>query len=328
MAKPAKGIDFLRALDVFAAVAEQRSLTAAAATLGITQSAVSQLLKQLEGELGQELVDRAVRPVGLTAAGVALRARAVQLLADAAQARAAVRDIARGVLPHLRIAVISSLAGTLIPPLVSALCDRLEVHRVSVWRGLATTDENALIDRDVDMLVTSDPLYNIDGLDRFELFNEPYLVALPPGEMPPDDAERSLAALGRRLPFIRYTRRTQIGWAIEGHLKRLKLDLSDRLEFDSAEDVIAMVAAGRGWAITAPSHVVQGLRAGDALDTAPLPGPGMRRGVNLVVRSGELGRLPGEVRVLCAEVLRRDFAPQLARVLPWLGDAFVVAEPG
>lgn len=327
MAKPAKGIDFLRALDVFAAVAEQRSLTAAAATLGITQSAVSQLLKQLEGELGHELVDRAVRPVNLTAAGVALRARAVQLLADAAEARAAVRDVARGALPHLRIAVISSLAGTLIPPLVSALCDRLDVRRVSVWRGLATTDENALIGRDVDMLVTSDPLYNIDGLDRFELFNEPYLVATPPGGMP-GEAGRSLAALGRRLPFIRYTRRTQIGWAIEGHLKRLKLDLSDRFEFDSAEDVIAMVAAGRGWAITAPSHVVQGLRAGDALDTAPLPGPGMRRGVNLVVRSGELGRLPGEVRVLCAEVLRRDFTPQLARVLPWFGDAFVVAEPG
>ena len=88
-----------------------------------------------------------------------------------------------------------------------------------------------------------------------------------------------------------------------------------------------MVAAGRGWAITAPSHVVQGLRIGDALDTAPLPGPGMRRGVNLVVRSGELGRVPGEVRVLCAEVLHRDFVPRLARAMPWLGDSFVVGKP-
>lgn len=324
MARPAKHIDFLRALEVFAAVAEQRSLTAAAATLGITQSAVSQLLKQLEGELGQPLIDRAVRPVSLTAAGVALRARAVQLLADSAQARAVIRDIARGALPHLRIAVISSLAGTLVPPLVSALTDRLDVHRVSVWRGLATTDENALIDRGVDMLVTSDPLYNIDGLDRFELFSEPYMLATPPGAMPEEGA-RSLAALGRVLPLLRYTRRTQMGWAIEGHLKRLKLDPPGRLEFDSAEDVIAMVAAGRGWAVTAPSHVLQGLRPGDALDTAPLPGPGMRRSVNLVVRAGELGRLPGEVRVLCAEVLNRDFLPRLARAMPWLGDRFVVA---
>ena len=324
MANPAKHIDFLRALEVFAAVAEQRSLTAAAATLGITQSAVSQLLKQLEGELGQKLVDRTVRPVSLTAAGVALRGRAVQLLADAAQARSAIRDIARGALPHLRIAVISSLAGTLVPPLVSALTDRLDVHRVSVWRGLATTDENALIDRGVDMLVTSDPLYNIDGLDRFELFNEPYVLATPPGAMPAE-AGRSLAALSRELPLLRYTRRTQMGWAIEGHLKRLKLDPPGRLEFDSAEDVIAMVASGRGWAVTAPSHVLQGLRPGDALETAPLPGPGIRRSVNLVVRSGELGRLPGEVRVLCAEVLNRDFLPRLARAMPWLGDRFVVA---
>jgi len=327
VAKPARSIDFLRALDVFVAVAEQRSLTAAAASLGITQSAVSQLLKQLEGELGQVLVDRAVRPVNLTAAGAALRASAVQLLADAAQARSAIRDIARGTLPHLRIAVISSLAGTLVPQLVSALTDRLDVHRVSVWRGLATTDENALIGRDVDMLVTSDPLYNIDGLDRFELFNEPYVLATPRGAMPAE-AGRSLAALGRQLPFLRYTRRTQMGWAIEGHLKRLKLDPPGRLEFDSAEDVIAMVAAGRGWAVTAPSHVLQGLRSGDALDTAPLPGPGMRRGVNLVVRSGELGRLPGEVRVLCAEVLQREFLPRLARAMPWLGDRFVVAGSG
>jgi DNA-binding transcriptional LysR family regulator len=321
-----KKIDFLRALEIFLATAEHRGVTAAAKSLGLAQSAVSQTLQQLEGELGQPLFDRAVRPMALTSAGAVLRVRAMQLVAEAAETRALVRGVGGVGLPQLRLAVIGSLAGTLVPPLVTTLTERTGIADISVWRGLATTNENALLSRDVDMLVTSDALYEVDGLQRFVLFREPYIVIAPPGAL--KGGKGTLAALAERLPHIRYTRRTQMGWAIETQLKRLGAALPGGLEFDSSEDVVATVAAGRGFAVSVPSHVLHGLRGGATVDSAPFPGPGFSREVNLVVRAAELGAVPAEVHRLCLEVLSTDFAPRIHAAVPWLGDGFAVASAG
>lgn len=321
-----RGVDFLRALEVFLAVADCRSMTTAARSLGITQSAVSQILGQLEIELDKTLFDRTVRPLALTTAGAVLRSRATQLVTDAAETRTLVRSIGRGAMPQLRLAVIGSLAGTLVPPLVAALTERLPVRDISVWRGLATTQENALINRDVDMLVTSDPLYDMEGLERFLLFREPFIVIAPPGTLRRRGGV-TLARLAEHMTFIRYTRRTQIGAAIESQLSRLRAVVPGTVAFDSSEDVIAMVAAGGGWAITAPSHVLHGLRTGASVDTAAFPGPAFRRSVNLVVRAAELGGVPQEVHRLCIDVLRRDFLPRLRKVVPWLDKQFEIAAP-
>lgn len=319
-----KATDFLRALEIFIAVAERRSMTSAARGLGLAQSAVSQTLQQLEAELGQSLFDRTVRPLSLTSAGAVLHGRAVQLLADAAETRSLVRETGSGALPHLRLAVIGSLAGTLVPPLVSALGDRLPIGQISVWRGQATTSENALLHRDVDMLVTSDALYEMAGLDRFRLFSEPYVVIAPSGAFD-KGGPRTIGDLAGRLPYIRYTRRTQMGWSIESQFKRMGVDVHGKLEFDGSEDVIAVVADGGGWAVTAPSHILHGLHHPRILDSAPFPGPEFRRTVNLVVRSAELGSIPVEVCRLCIEVLARDLGPGIRKILPWLGEGFAIA---
>ena len=45
-------------LEVFLAVAQEKSFSRAAATLHRTQPAVSQAIRRLEGELGEQLIDR------------------------------------------------------------------------------------------------------------------------------------------------------------------------------------------------------------------------------------------------------------------------------
>ena len=59
----------MRKLELFLDVAAECSISRAAEANGITQSAVSQRLRQLENELGVRLLDRAVRPLRLTEAG-------------------------------------------------------------------------------------------------------------------------------------------------------------------------------------------------------------------------------------------------------------------
>nr|MCU0855738.1 LysR family transcriptional regulator [Paracoccaceae bacterium] len=56
-------------IEVFAAVAEERSVSAAARRLGASVSAVSQQLSNLEQALGAVLIERQVRPFALTPAG-------------------------------------------------------------------------------------------------------------------------------------------------------------------------------------------------------------------------------------------------------------------
>ena len=59
----------MQALRLFREVARYHSFSRAAATLGMTQSAVSQRIVQLEKRLGITLIDRSVRPLALTEAG-------------------------------------------------------------------------------------------------------------------------------------------------------------------------------------------------------------------------------------------------------------------
>ncbi|WP_345713140.1 LysR family transcriptional regulator, partial [Kineococcus glutinatus] len=61
----------LRQLEYFVAVVEEASFTRAAERVHISQPGVSAQVRQLERELGQELVDRSRRGAAPTAAGAA-----------------------------------------------------------------------------------------------------------------------------------------------------------------------------------------------------------------------------------------------------------------
>lgn len=64
-------MDF-RQLNYFIAVAEEKTITAAAERLHMAQPPLSQQLKQMEEELGTPLIERTPRQTRLTAAGTAL----------------------------------------------------------------------------------------------------------------------------------------------------------------------------------------------------------------------------------------------------------------
>jgi DNA-binding transcriptional LysR family regulator len=83
----------LQDLGTFVTVASERSFSVAAKKLHRTQPAVSQAIRRLEDELGDRLFDRSVRNGALTEAGRLLQEYASRLLALAADAEVAVREL-------------------------------------------------------------------------------------------------------------------------------------------------------------------------------------------------------------------------------------------
>jgi DNA-binding transcriptional LysR family regulator len=134
----------LRQLRTFVALAEELSFTRAAERLFVGQQAVSKSVRQLERELGVELVERTTHDVRLTAAGAALLEAGRPALAAADAAFAAAREAGQGLTGTIRVGV---------SPAVSPL-DRQEV--VDVLRRGAPDVSVALLEvrpRDVRRLL-------------------------------------------------------------------------------------------------------------------------------------------------------------------------------
>ncbi len=282
----------LRALEIFLAVCDSGRMSAAARTLGITQPAVSQAIAELERRTGSVLFDRKVRPAALTAAGALLRQRAAALVADAREIPALLCETVHGKVAHLRIGLVDSLSRALTRPIARFLVERAQ--SASVLSGLTSQHASALLTRRLDMFIGVDDMTETPGLERFELRREPYVLLLPAK----GDGVRTLADIERlslRLPFIRFSARSQTGLEIERHLRRVGLALPMGLEFDTPYAVGAVVAAGGGFAITTPLCVSEAALPSDAVKIVPLPGPEFSRTLTLVARHRELGAIPRDL---------------------------------
>lgn len=104
-----------RHIEAFLAVADELHFGRAAARLHLTQPALSQQLKRLEGHLGVELVSRTSRVVQLTPAGQAFLADAQRILGEVHRATSRARDIAAGRVGNISIG-FNGRAGQLIMP--------------------------------------------------------------------------------------------------------------------------------------------------------------------------------------------------------------------
>jgi DNA-binding transcriptional LysR family regulator len=115
----------VRQLRYFIAVAEERSITRAAARLHITQPPLSAQLAGLERELGARLLVRHRHGVDLTDAGQHLLSRAVRLVRDFEDTTESVRAIGQGASGRLALAFVPSLVQTTLSSLLRAVAHEL-----------------------------------------------------------------------------------------------------------------------------------------------------------------------------------------------------------
>lgn len=110
----------LRHLRYFVAVAEELHFRRAAARLHISQPPLSQQIRQLETELGVQLLERSRRRVELTAAGEAFYARAREILDAVEDAARLARRVERGEIGRLSVGFVGSAVYSVLPEVLHA----------------------------------------------------------------------------------------------------------------------------------------------------------------------------------------------------------------
>ncbi|URI06537.1 LysR family transcriptional regulator [Aquincola tertiaricarbonis] len=110
-----RGSEFAE-LKAFAAVADRSSFARAAEHLGLSPSALSQTIRQLEARLGVRLLNRTTRSVSTTEAGARLHQRIAPLFADLDDAVAEAGAVAGQPVGTLRINTLGMAARQFIAP--------------------------------------------------------------------------------------------------------------------------------------------------------------------------------------------------------------------
>jgi len=298
-------------------------MAAAAQRLGLSQPAISQIIKGLETSLGVALIDRSHRPLKLTANGIFLREAAEELLAGAQRIPSRLREIESGFPPGLRIGIVDSLASPFVPDLMSSLQPSLQT--LSVAAGLAVTLREAFVDSRFDVVITNDPMDDLDGLVRHTIFTEPYVLVVPKS-LTAGVSETDPASLAKTSNLIRWSSQSQIGAEIELHLRRLRVEIPRRFEFDSADTLVGIVEAGLGWAIMTPLCLVNSFSKLEAAHVMPFPGPKFFRRLSLISRAGVLDRISLRLANTSRTILREKYLPKMAKLGPWLDGQISVGE--
>ncbi|GAA3256279.1 LysR family transcriptional regulator [Nonomuraea helvata] len=172
-----------RRLRTLRAVADHGTVTAAAAALHLTPSAVSQQLVALEHEVGHRLFTRDGRGVHLTAVGKIMLGHANEVLAQLERAEAEVAAYTTGEAGEVTVACFATAISAVLSPAITALRATSPGVRVRVLDAEGDHSLAMLLDGEADLAITVEYRGAPDAADRrlarLPLYAEPFDLVLP-----------------------------------------------------------------------------------------------------------------------------------------------------
>lgn len=170
----------LRQMRAFVALARMGNFTLAAASLHVTQSALSGLIKELEQTLGVRVVDRSTRRIALTATGQELYPLFSQMIDDLDGALANIADQAQLRKGIVRVAVPQLMACTLLPQVIAAWRERHPDIRISLSDSPVEGVTARVLSGETDFGIGPER----DGAPQLQarlLMEMPFEAVVPPG---------------------------------------------------------------------------------------------------------------------------------------------------
>lgn len=275
-------------LAIVQAVEQHGSLTAAAERLCVTQSALSHSVRKLEERLGTPIWLREGRSLRLTQAGRQLLILAQRVLPQLTQMEAKLAQIAQGQRGSLRIGMechpCYQWLLKIVAPYLAAWPDvDVDVKQKFQFGGLT-----ALLDYEIDLLVTPDPVYQ-PGLVFTPVFDyEQVLVVSRRHPLAQADVDYARPADLQRETLITYPVPAERLDIFTQFLLPAGTAPAVHKSIETTDIMLQMVASGRGVAAL-PRWLV--LEYAQRLDICPVRlGPqGVAKQIHLGVRSDEQG---------------------------------------
>ncbi|MEU1478849.1 LysR family transcriptional regulator [Streptomyces sp. NPDC005760] len=172
----------VRRLQVLRAVVTSGTVTAAAAHLGYTPSAVSQQVAALEKQAGTALLERVGRGVRPTPAGLLLTEHAALISSALAQAETALADLRAGRIGTLSVRYFATAGSTLVAPALARLRAEHPGVRVDLQLGDPEDPFQDVVRGRADLAVFVGARDRAgDGFRLVPLLDDPYAAVLPLG---------------------------------------------------------------------------------------------------------------------------------------------------
>lgn len=230
----------LRELKTFLAVARYGTFAAAGMHIGLTQSAVSAQIRNLEQALGIRLFDRTGRQALLNAAGL----RALPMARDMLDtfSRMAISDDVSEYRGELKIGAVATAQTGLLPQALLRLRQQAPQLEPKLVPGVSLNLLSQVDTGEVDLAILIKPPFEMPKELSAQVIRREPFVLIVPLDQPGDDPLQLLTDH----PHVRYDRNSFGGRLVTRFLREQRIDVQSALELDELEAIVKMVECGLG----------------------------------------------------------------------------------
>jgi len=246
-------MDNLAGMAVFARVAEAKSFSEAARRLGVSKSAVSKQVAQLERSLKARLLNRTTRRLSLTEVGAAIYEHCARMLAEAEAAELAVSRLYSAPRGALRITVPAAFGHLQVAPGIPELIARypeLEVQIVMNDRPVDLAEEGF----DVAIRLIGEPPPNVVAR---KLMTVRWMVCAAPSYLRNRGTPRAPQDLASHNCLFYSFLESSIEWRFRSRQAESRVRVSGNFTANNSEAIREAALRGLGIALL-PSFIVTG----------------------------------------------------------------------
>jgi DNA-binding transcriptional LysR family regulator len=266
-------------LEMFIALAKERHFGRAAEVCGVTQPSLSSAIRQLEDQLGVQLVFRGSRFQGLTPEGQRVLDRALGIVGDVRALKDEMRVVRSGLSGNLRLGVIPT-ALPMVADLTGPFTQKHPNVRVSILSRTSVEILTGIEALDLEAGITyldNEPLGRVAAVPLYTEFYR--LLIAPVSEL----AVRRQVSWGElaTVPLCLLTSDMQNRRIVNQHLGEAGVAAAPMIESNSTMALVAHVLTGR-WASVVPKKLADMFVADGRLVSIPIVEPEAEHTVGLI----------------------------------------------
>ncbi len=266
-------------LEMFIALASERHFGRAAEACRVTQPSLSSAIKQLEDQLGVQLVFRGSRYQGLTPEGQRVLDWARRIVGDTRAMRDEMRSVRSGLSGNLRIGVIPT-ALPMVADLTAPFTKRHPNVRVTILSRTSVEILAGIERLELDAGITYLDNEPLGRVAQVPLYAEFYRLLATPGMLGVDRTQVTWGDLAG-VPLCLLTSDMQNRRIVNQHLAEAGVSVAPTVESNSTITLITHVMSG-GWASILPKKLADLFAEGGRLRAIPIVSPEAEHLVGLI----------------------------------------------